>query len=37
MDLGLCLACKTATRDASLSYMMKIVSGETLRRLLMLH
>ena len=34
---GPCLACKTNTRDAFLSYMMKIVSGETLRRVLMLH
>lgn len=34
---GLHLICKSATRDASLSYMMEVASGETMRRLLMLH
>lgn len=34
---GLRLVCKSASRDASVSYMREIASGETMRRLLILH
>lgn len=36
-DIGLHLSCKSAIRDAFLSYMMGVASGETMYRLLMLH
>lgn len=34
---GLRLVCKSATGDASVSYMMHVASGETMPTLLMLH